>query len=580
MNPRKKIRIGDLLVEHKIISENQLMEALAAQKKSGHKLGRSLIELGFIAEDQLLEFLSRQLQIPYIDLKHYKYKPETVRLVPEATARRYRAIALNESQDGILIGMADPTDIFGYDELAKILKRPIRQAVVREADLLQAIDGVYRKTDQISNLAEELNEELGETDFDIDELLQASDVSEAPVVKLLQSIFEDALQVGTSDIHIEPDEHVLRIRQRIDGVLNEQEMKEKRIAGALVSRLKLMSGLDISERRLPQDGRFNIRIKDKPIDVRVSTMPIQYGESVVMRLLDQSGGNLDLNATGMPERLLERFRRNIHKPHGMVLVTGPTGSGKTTTLYGALNELNEPEKKIITVEDPVEYRLPRVNQVQVNTKIGLTFANVLRTALRQDPDVVLVGEIRDQETAEIALRASITGHLVLSTLHTNDAVSTAIRLMDMGIPGYMVATSLECIVAQRLVRRICDSCITDYEPTVQERAWLKNILPTQHDKVKFKHGTGCHHCNNTGYRGRIGAFELLELDEAMADALRANDSQAFARAASASPNFRTLTQNALIYAVNGIISLEEVLRISTDDEDFAYQAEQQGAGDS
>lgn len=580
MIPRKKIRIGDLLVEHKVISENQLVQALAEHKRSGHKLGRTLIELGFISEDQLLEFLSRQLQIPYIDLKHYKYKPDTVRLVPETTARRCRCIALDDSHESILIGMADPTDIFAYDELTRVLKKPIRQAVVREAELLRTIDSVYRKTEEISSLAEELSEELSDTDFDIEQLLQSSDVSEAPVVKLLQSIFEDAVQVGASDIHIEPDEHVLRIRQRIDGVLNEQEMKERRIAGALVSRLKLMGGLDISERRLPQDGRFNIRIKDKSIDVRLSTMPIQHGESVVMRLLDQSGGNLDLATIGMPQRLLQRFRRNIHKPHGMVLVTGPTGSGKTTTLYGALTELNAAEKKIITVEDPVEYRLPRVNQVQVNTRIKLTFANVLRTALRQDPDIVLVGEIRDQETAEIAMRASITGHLVLSTLHTNDAISTAIRLMDMGIPGYMVATSLEAIVAQRLVRRICESCATSYEPTVQERAWLKNILPEQADSLQLKHGTGCPHCNNTGYRGRIGVFELLELDDEMADALRRNDSSAFARAAAANPNFRTLTQNALDDAIAGITSLEEVLRVSSDDEAFLFESEALMAGDS
>ena len=581
MLPRKKIRIGDLLVEHKVISESHLMEALADQKKSGQKLGRALIELGFITEDQLLEFLSRQLQIPYIDLKHYKYKSDTVRLVPETTARRYRAIALDASQDAVLIGMADPTDIFAYDELTKVLKRPIRQAVVREAELLRTIDSVYRKTDEISSLAEELSEELSETDFDIDELLQSSDVSEAPVVKLLQSIFEDAIQIGASDIHIEPDEQVLRIRQRIDGVLNEQVMKEKRIAAALVSRLKLMGGLDISERRLPQDGRFNIRIKDKPIDVRVSTMPISFGESVVMRLLDQSGGNLDLKTIGMPEQLLQRFRRNIHKPHGMVLVTGPTGSGKTTTLYGALNELNAAEKKVITVEDPVEYRLPRVNQVQVNAKIGLTFAKVLRTALRQDPDIVLVGEIRDQETAEIALRASITGHLVLSTLHTNDAISTAIRLIDMGIPGYMVATALEAIVAQRLIRRICVSCSTDYEPTVQERAWLKNIRAEAEglDALQLKQGSGCPHCNNTGYRGRIGVFELLELDEAMADALRRDNSSDFAKAAAASPSFRTITQNALDYAVAGTTSLAEVLRVSTDDESFAFVEDETAAGD-
>lgn len=566
MIPKKKIRIGDLLVEHKIISEAQLQNALTEQKKSGLKLGRTLIALGYLSEDQLMEFLSRQLQIPFIDLKHYKYKPETVRLVPETMARRYRIVVLDAAQETVLVGMADPTDIFAYDELARILKRPIREAVVREADLLRTIDQVYRRTEEITTLAEELSEELSETDFDLATLAQGSDVTEAPVVKLLQSIFEDAVQIGASDIHIEPDEFVLRIRQRIDGVLHEQVMKEKRIATALVSRLKLMSGLDISEKRLPQDGRFNIRVKDHSIDVRVATMPIQYGESVVMRLLDQSGGILDLDQVGMPADILQRFRRNIHRPHGMVLVTGPTGSGKTTTLYAALSEINSPEKKIITVEDPVEYRLPRVNQVQVHTKIGLGFASVLRTALRQDPDIILVGEMRDQETAEIGLRASITGHLVLSTLHTNDAISTAIRLIDMGIPGYMVATALQAIIAQRLVRRICDSCTAPYTPEAQEQAWLRNLLGAQADGLQFRRGSGCPHCNNTGYHGRIGVFELLELDQAMADALRRNDSAAFGHAVKASPTFRPLALNTLDYAVAGITTLEEVLRVAGEDE--------------
>ncbi len=568
MIPRKKIRIGDLLVEHKIISETQLTTALSEQKKTGLKLGRTLIALGLIKEEQLLEFLSRQLQIPFIDLKHYKYKPDTVRLIPETMARRFRVIALDDTQETVLVGMADPTDIFAYDELARVLKRPVREAVVRESDLLRTIDSVYRRTDEITTLAEELSEELSGTDFDLATLAETSDVTDAPVVKLLQSLFEDAVQIGASDIHIEPDEAVLRIRQRIDGVLHEQVMKEKRISAALVSRLKLMSGLDISEKRLPQDGRFAIRVKDRNIDVRLSTMPIQFGESVVMRLLDQSGGILDLEQVGMPDTILSRFRRNIHRPHGMVLVTGPTGSGKTTTLYGALNEINSADKKIITVEDPVEYRLQRINQVQVNPKINLTFANVLRTALRQDPDIILVGEIRDQETAEIALRASITGHLVLSTLHTNDAISTAIRLIDMGIPGYMVATALEAIIAQRLVRRICDSCITSYQPNPHELAWIRAMAPDKASEMRFRRGTGCPHCNNTGYHGRIGVFELLEIDEGMADALRSNDTAAFTHAAKDSPLYISLAASALELAREGVTTLEEVVRISGEDDTF------------
>ncbi len=560
---RKKIRIGDLLVEHKIISDAQLKQALTEQKFTGNRLGRALIELGFITEDQLLEFLSRQLQIPYIDLKHYSYKPETVRLIPEAISRRYRVVALDENPDNILIGMSDPTDIFAFDELSKILNKSIRQAVVREGELLRTIDSVYRKTEEIRSLAEEYNEELAETNLDISELLQASDVSELPVVKLLQSIFEDAFQVNASDIHIEPDKLVLRLRQRIDGVLNEQELQEKPIAGALVSRLKLMAGLDISECQLPQDDHFNIRIRERLLDVRVSTMPIQYGESVVMHLSEQSAEHLKLADIGMPPELLKRFRHHIGRPRGMVLVSGPAGSGKTTTLYAALNELNSPEKKIITVEDPVEYHLPRINQVQVNSKIHLTFAKVLDTTLRQDPDILLVGEIHDQETAEGVVRTSITGHLVLSSLHTNDAVATVIRLLDMGIPGYILATSLQAIVAQRLIRRICENCTTDYAPSVQERAWLKNMLPDSSDTLQLKHGSGCPHCNNTGYRGRIGVFELLELDEAMADALRRNDAGSFASAA-ASANFRTITQNGLDYAVAGTTSITEVLRVCSD----------------
>lgn len=566
MIPRKKIRIGDLLVEHKTISESQLSTALSEQKKTGLKLGRTLIALGFISEEQLLEFLSRQLQIPFIDLKHYKYRPDVVRLIPETMARRYRVIVLDDSKDSALVGMADPTDIFAFDELSRILKRPVREAVVRESDLLRTIDLIYRRTEEISTLAEELSEELSGADFDLATLAQTSDVTDAPVVKLLQSLFEDAVQIGASDIHIEPDEHVLRIRQRIDGMLHEQVMKEKRIAAALVSRLKLMSGLDISEKRLPQDGRFNIRVKDRNIDVRLSTMPIQHGESVVMRLLDQSGGILDLDQVGMPADLLQRFRRNIHQPHGMVLVTGPTGSGKTTTLYAALNAINSADKKIITVEDPVEYRLPRINQVQVNPKIGLTFATVLRTALRQDPDIILVGEIRDQETAEIGLRAAITGHLVLSTLHTNDAISTAIRLIDMGIPGYMVATALDAVISQRLVRRICDSCATDYQPDAQELAWLHAVIGSEAEQLKFRRGSGCPHCNNTGYNGRVGVFELLELDDATTDALRRNDTAAFTHAAQQSPLFRPLAHNALSYAAQGITTLEEVLRVAGEDD--------------
>ena len=561
---KKKIRLGDLLVEHKVISESELMQALAAQKTSGRKLGKVLIEEGFIDEDRMLDFLSRQLRIPFIDLKYYKYSADVVRLLPETYARRYRAITLDSTGDDVLVGMADPTDIFGYDEIANILKRPIRQALVREADLLKTIDTVYRRTDDISAFAEELGEELSANDFDISQLGDTTDVADAPVVKLLQSLFEDAVQVGASDIHIEPDENALRIRQRIDGVLHETVMKESRIATALVSRLKLMASLNISERRLPQDGRFNIGVSGKSIDVRLSTMPIQNGESVVMRLLDQSQGLLDLDLLGMPTDIRDRFKKIITRPHGLVLVTGPTGSGKTTTLYSALNLLNKPETKIITVEDPVEYRLPRINQVQVKTQIGLTFARVLRTALRQDPDIVLVGEMRDHETVEMGLRAAMTGHLVLSTLHTNDAISTALRLLDMGAEGYLVASALDAVLAQRLVRRICESCIQDYKLSTHEWAWAQQIIGDKTDKIQFRRGAGCPHCNNTGFHGRIGVYELLEINNNLADALRKNDAAAFNLAAENQSSFRPLVLSVMDLAQQGVSTISEAMRISGD----------------
>ncbi|MHB8256656.1 MAG: GspE/PulE family protein [Acidiferrobacterales bacterium] len=556
----KKIRIGDLLIEHKIISQEQLNAALAEQKKSGRKLGRVLIENGYLTEDQLLDFLARQLNIPYIDLKRYHLKPEVVHLIPETHARRFRVLALEEGRDSLLIGMADPTDIFAYDELARVLRRPLRLAVVREADLLKAIDLMYRRTDEISGLAQELDQEMSAYDVDLDQLSGAEGLTDAPVVKLLQTMFEDAVQVNASDIHIEPDERELRIRFRLDGVLRVQTTAERRIASALLSRLKLMAGLDISEKRLPQDGRFNVRVRDKSVDVRLSTLPVQYGESAVMRLLNQTTGVLDLAQLGMPEVLLARFRRMIHSPHGMVLVTGPTGSGKTTTLYGALRELNKPTSKVITVEDPIEYRLPGINQVQVNSKINLTFGRVLRSVLRQDPDIVLVGEMRDQETAEIGLRAALTGHLVLSTLHTNDAVSTPSRLLDMGAAPFLIAASLRGILAQRLVRRICESCS---EPLALEpgmRVVAEQELGRPADGLDFRRGRGCTYCNHTGYHGRIGVYELLEMDDSLVQALHRGDPLAFAQAAKMQPGFLSLKRSAVELAARGLTTMDQVMR--------------------
>jgi MSHA biogenesis protein MshE len=557
----KKIRIGDLLIANKVISQEQLNTALADQKKSGRKLGRVLVENGFISEDQLLTFLSQQLNIPYIDLRRYHYKPEVVRLIPETHARRFRAIALEDSRESLLVGMADPTDIFAYDELSRVLRRALRFAVVKESELLKTIDRVYRRTEEISDLAQELQQELSaQGGVDLVALAETEGLTDAPVVKLLQSMFEDAVQVNASDIHIEPDEKELRIRFRLDGVLRVQTIADRRIASALVSRVKLMANLDISEKRLPQDGRTNIRIRDKSIDVRISTMPVQYGESVVLRLLNPFSGVLSLEQVGMPTNLLERFRRLIHNPNGMVLVTGPTGSGKTTTLYAALKELNKPEFKILTVEDPVEYRLAGINQVQVNAKIELTFARVLRSMLRQDPDIILVGEMRDQETAEIGLRAAMTGHLVLSTLHTNDAISTALRLTDMGVEPFMVAASLRGILSQRLVRRICESCAEPHELPPAQMAIVRAEAGDKADSLTFKRGRGCSHCNGTGYSGRIGVFEYLEMDSALVDGLHTKDPARFEAAAKQQPGFQTLRRSAIILAAQGLTTMDQVVR--------------------
>ena len=564
---QQRIRLGDLLVEHKLISEGQLQAALQEQKKSGRKLGRVLIENGYVKEDALLNLLSSQLNLPFVDLSVYQFQAEISKLIPETLARRYRVLVLEEKANGLLVGMADPTNIFAYDEVVKVLKRPIFLAVVKESDLLHAIDKVYQREDEIKSLASELGEELAENVFDLSTLNQSAAQSDAPVVKLIESVFEDAVKANASDIHIEPDEDVLRIRRRIDGVLHEQVMDEKRIAAAVVSRLKLMAGLDISERRLPQDGRFNLKLKNKSIDVRLSTMPIVYGEAVVMRLLDHSGGILRLDKLGLEAELMDRVRKAIGKPYGLLLVTGPTGSGKTTTLYAALNELNKPERKIITVEDPVEYQLPRINQVQVNSKVGLDFARVLRTTLRQDPDVILVGEIRDKETAEIGLRAAITGHLVLSTLHTNDAISTATRLIDMGLESYMVAAAVHGVLSQRLVRKICEKCVTDHAPDAGEQAWLKqmwlkNTAEGATQTIGLKRGAGCVACNYTGYRGRVAVYELLELNEVLADALRRKDYTEFKNAALAQADYQPLVYSALKLAESGETTLAEVIRIS------------------
>jgi len=561
MRPRLKMRLGDLLVDEHIISDAQLTAALETQATSGRKLGQVLVDLNYVSEHELLTFLSKQLNIPFIDITQVTIPEAAAKLLPEVQARRHRALVLEADDNRALVGMSDPADLAALDAITPILSpREVEVAVVADQQLLDAFDNLYRRTQDIEQFASQLQDEYDDSkEFDLGAITLDEGEGDATVAKLLQSIFEDAVQVRASDIHIEPDAKALRIRMRVDGVLQENILEESNIASALILRLKLMAGLDISEKRLPQDGRFHITVKKHSVDVRVSTMPVQHGESCVMRLLDQSAGLLSLEQTGMPDDILKRVRRLIHRPHGMLIVTGPTGSGKTTTLYGVLSELNDATKKIITVEDPVEYRLPRISQVQVNSRIGLSFSNVLRSTLRQDPDIIMVGEMRDQETVEIGLRGSITGHLVLSTLHTNDAITSALRLIDMGAAPYLVAAALRGILAQRLIRRICEHCKTEAHLDESERAWLGSLDKDLASDHLFYHGKGCQRCNQTGFRGRIGVFELLEMNEAMVDALRDSDTRAFAHAAANSNNFRTLAHTALDYAKQGMTTVGEVL---------------------
>jgi MSHA biogenesis protein MshE len=421
---------------------------------------------------------------------------------------------------------------------------------------------MYRKTAVISAFAEGVSVVLDKNNFNLEQLGDGLTASDVPVVKLLQSMFENAVRMKASDIHIEPEEKVCRIRQRVDGVLHEKIIKEKQLTQALILRLKLMAGLNVSEKRLPQDGRFSLKVANKIFDIRLATLPVQFGESMVMRLLNQSANLVNLNQLGMADNVLSHLQKTLALSSGLLLVTGPTASGKTTTLYAALSELNSPSNKIITVEDPVEYRLPRINQVQVQPTIDFTFARALRSILRQDPNVIMIGELRDEETVEVALRAAMTGHLVLSTLHTNDVISGVLRLLDMKAEKYLIASVLRTVIAQRLLRQICSGCIQDITLTQQEKMWLETVAGSAYAALSFKQGAGCDHCHFTGYKGQIGIFELLDFTPVLAELLSANDIHSFSEAVKKQETFRPLVLCGLDLAARGMTSLSEVMRMS------------------
>lgn len=554
------IDIAQLLLKENKITKEQLASALEKQKKTGDKIGKILIESKFIDEKEFLELLSKNLKIPLVDLTKIQLDLSITMKLAEAPARFFHAIIISEKNNKYQVGMVDPQDIFAVDEISNILDKPIEISLVSEKDLNHTFDLIYHRQGDIHGFAEKLATELARSSASIK--IEEDKETDTIVSRFIKTLFEEATQRGASDIHIEPDANILRIRFRVDGFLQEQIIEEKYIASALSQRLKLMANLNIAEKQLPQDGRFNIQALNVEMDIRLSTMPIQYGESIVMRLLNPSKANLDLNIIGMPKNTLVNFRSLIKRPQGIILVTGPTGSGKTTTLYAALNEMNDVTKKIITIEDPVEYRLPRINQIQVNPKLDLTFARVLRSTLRQDPNIILVGEIRDQETASIALRAALTGHLVLATLHTNDAAASAIRLLDMGIEGYLVSSTVTAALAQRLVRRICNNCAQPHAPTIDEKNFFLEFFGEDFLNQTFSQGAGCEQCRNTGYQGRTGVYELIEFDSNMKEALRIGDTNKFSDLASKDKKTNSLLANAYQIACQKITTLSEVLRIA------------------
>jgi MSHA biogenesis protein MshE len=562
---RARLRLGDLLVAQGVLTPVQLKAALDEQRASGRKLGRILIEDGITDEPTIARALAQQLKLPYVELNLDDVQPAAAKKLPPAQAQRLRLLPIADDGRLLRVAMADPTDYQAFDEAQRLLGREFDLVVVTETRLKAVLERLHTHREELSGLAREIQEQVGAPVVDTAALAAAAAPEEAPVARLLQKLFEDALKSRASDIHLEPQEAKLAIRLRIDGALALYTEADSRIAQAVVQRLKLIAGLDIAERRLPQDGRFVARVGSHNIDLRISTMPTQHGETAVLRLLPAHMGILGLDRLGMPAGILERVQAFTQEPHGMMLVTGPTGSGKTTTLYAVLAAMNTPENKIVTVEDPVEYRLAGASQVQVNEKIGLTFATVLRSTLRQDPDIVLVGEMRDRDTAEIGLRAAMTGHMVLSTLHTRDAASTPIRLHDMGAAMFLVATSLRLVLAQRLLRTVCPRCAEPHRATPVELAYLHAHLGAAadaavSDESPLRRGRGCAHCNRSGYVGRHGVYELLEVTPPLAELLAAGNTTGYLAAASRETGAHSLAHHACALALAGVTSVQEALR--------------------
>jgi type IV pilus assembly protein PilB len=565
------VRLGELLTKASLISQDQLKEALRVQKETGGKLGETLIKLGFVTEEDITECLSQQFGVPSINLSHFEIDGSVIKLIPADVARKYNILPVNKTGATITIAMADPTNVFAMDDIKFMTGYNVEPVVASELGIKAAIDNYYGTASslELKKVMEDLQQsenadlEVLEDEEELDVEALAEGAEEAPVVKLCNLILTDAIKRGASDIHVEPYEKEYRVRFRIDGILYEIMNPPLKLRDSITSRMKILAKLDISEKRLPQDGRIKLKMKlndkNKELDFRVSVLPTLFGEKIVMRLLDKDNLRLDMTKLGFEPESLVKFEEAIFKPWGMVLVTGPTGSGKTNTLYSALSKVNSPEVNIMTAEDPVEFNLPGINQVQMKESIGLNFAATLRSFLRQDPNIILVGEIRDFETAEIAIKAALTGHLVLSTLHTNDAPSTINRLMNMGIEPFLVATSVQLIAAQRLVRRICANC--KEEQDMQPQALL-NIGFKKEEIGTFKvfKGRGCDKCNNTGYKGRVGLIEVMTIDDTLRDLILTGGTAIDIKKTAAEAGMISLRRSGLYKIKDGITTIEEVVR--------------------
>ncbi len=565
-------RLGDLLVREKIITSDQLDKALKAQREAGpnSRLGSTLVHLGFVSDEEVTNFLSRQYGVPAINLQYFEIDSSVVKLIPEETAKRYQILPLSRVGASLTIAMVDPTNVFAMDDIKFMTGFNIEPVVASESAIVEAIEKAYGGSQQdenvdelLASMGEEADVELqaDQEELDLNELEKSAD--EAPIVKLVNIIMTDAVKRGASDIHIEPYEKEYRVRFRIDGVLAHIMSPPMKLKDAITSRIKIMAKMDISEKRLPQDGRIMLKMqiggKKKQLDFRVNCLPTLWGEKVVMRLLDKENLRLDMTKLGFEPESLEKFQRAVLKPYGMVLVTGPTGSGKTNTLYSSVSLLNKPDTNIITAEDPVEFQLHGVNQVQMKESIGLNFAAALRAFLRQDPNVILVGEIRDFETAEIAIKAALTGHLVLSTLHTNGAPETISRLMNMGIEPFLVATAVHLICAQRLIRRICSEC--KEEVPLPPQAKLEAGFTLEESKtVKIYKGKGCSNCNGTGYKGRAGLYEVMEVDDEIRELILIGASAVELKKKAIERGMITLRRSGLVKVKDGVTTLEEVGR--------------------